>query len=57
MPRKEGERAAREPKRYREDEDVGDTLARLVIPDAERAKPPGPAGWNGPATSHDAMGL
>lgn len=49
MPRKAGERAAREPKRYSEDEEEGDTLARLVTPEPERASPPGPAGLNGPA--------
>ena len=51
MPRKAGERAAREPKRYREEEEVGETRVRLATLELERASPPGPAAWNSPAST------
>ena len=49
MPRKAGERAAREPKRYRLELEVGLTRARLLIPELDLANPPAPATWTGPA--------
>ena len=53
MPRKEGDRAAREPKRYRLELEVGLTRARFLIPELDLAKPPAPATWNGPALIED----
>lgn len=49
MPKKEGERAAREPRRYRLELDVGLTRARFLIPELDLANPPATAAWNGPA--------
>lgn len=55
MPRNSGERAAREPRRYRLEPALGDTLARLRMPDEERANPPGPAASKGPAPQSTAI--
>lgn len=49
MPRKAGDRAAKEPRRFKEDEDLGETLAKLAIPEPERARPPRPVAWKRPA--------
>ena len=49
MPRKEGDRAAREPRRYKLELEVGLTRARFLIPELDLANPPAPATWNGPA--------
>ena len=49
MPRNSGERAAKEPRRYRLELLLGDTLARLRMPDVDLARPPGPAASKGPA--------
>ena len=55
MPRKEGERAAREPKRYRLELELGDTRARFLTPELDLANPPAPATWNGPALQDPSL--
>ena len=56
MPRKEGERAAREPRRYRLELPVS---PRFLMPELDRASPPGAATSYAPAShihSYQALG-
>ena len=47
MPKKEGERAARDPRRYRLEPEVG-ASPRFLMPELDLASPPRPAASKGP---------